>query len=192
MHHHPVAAARADRGNDPNDKASEQGERQEEEPCGLDDAVFADGDGIGLVDGTEHGYHIAADGNILAEADAAEHADQVVSDGSVVIGLDVAKEVDHIVLGDAGDVDVAEEDDDVAGDTGVGIDLDAAEEADGVVDRVAGGGMNLFAKVGIVLQVLGLTYEQRRPQLVEKLGEPAVEFFETTATVLDRVRKEGF
>lgn len=44
----------------------------------------------------------------------------------------------------------------------------------------------------LVLQVLGLTYEQRRPQLVEKLGEPAVEFFETTAKVLDRVRKEGF
>jgi hypothetical protein len=50
-----------------------------------------------------------------------------------------------------------------------------------------------FASVlKLVLQVLGLTYEQRRPQLVEKLGEPAVEFFETTAKVLDRVRKEGF
>jgi Domain of unknown function (DUF4157) len=44
----------------------------------------------------------------------------------------------------------------------------------------------------LVLQVLGLTYEQRRPQLVEKLGEPAVYFFETSAKVLTRVQKEGF
>ena len=44
----------------------------------------------------------------------------------------------------------------------------------------------------LFLQVLGLTYEQRRPQLVEKLTEPVVYFFETTGKVLDRVRKEGF
>ena len=43
----------------------------------------------------------------------------------------------------------------------------------------------------LFLQVLGLTYEQRRPQLVEKLTEPVVYFFETTGKVLDRVRKEG-
>lgn len=44
----------------------------------------------------------------------------------------------------------------------------------------------------LILQVLGLTYEQRRPQLVQKLGEPAVYFFETSAKVLTRVQKEGF
>jgi hypothetical protein len=44
----------------------------------------------------------------------------------------------------------------------------------------------------LILQVLGLTYEQRRPQLVEKLGEPAVYFFETSGKVLTRVQKEGF
>lgn len=44
----------------------------------------------------------------------------------------------------------------------------------------------------LVLQVLGLTYEQRRPQLVEKLGEPAVYFFETAGKVLARIQKEGF
>jgi len=44
----------------------------------------------------------------------------------------------------------------------------------------------------LILQVLGLTYEQRRPQLVEKLGESAVYFFETSAKVLTRIQKEGF
>jgi hypothetical protein len=44
----------------------------------------------------------------------------------------------------------------------------------------------------LVLQVLGLTYDQLRPQLVEKLGEPAVYFFETSAKVLTRIQKEGF
>jgi hypothetical protein len=44
----------------------------------------------------------------------------------------------------------------------------------------------------LFLQVLGLTYEQQRPLLVEKLTEPAVYFFETAGKVLDRVRKEGF
>jgi Domain of unknown function (DUF4157)/DNA/RNA non-specific endonuclease len=44
----------------------------------------------------------------------------------------------------------------------------------------------------LILQVLGLTYEQRRPQLVEKLGEPVVDFFETSGKVLTRVKNEGF
>lgn len=44
----------------------------------------------------------------------------------------------------------------------------------------------------LLLQVLGLTYDQKRPLLVEKLGEPAVYFFETTGKVLTRVQKEGF
>ena len=44
----------------------------------------------------------------------------------------------------------------------------------------------------LFLQVLGLTYEQQRPLLVQKLTEPAVYFFETAGKVLDRVRKEGF
>lgn len=43
----------------------------------------------------------------------------------------------------------------------------------------------------LFLEVLGLTYDQKRPLLVEKLTEPAVYFFETTGKVLDRVRKEG-
>jgi len=46
--------------------------------------------------------------------------------------------------------------------------------------------------LNLVLQVLGLTYEQRRPQLVEKLGESAVYFFETAVDVLQKVRKGGF
>jgi hypothetical protein len=46
--------------------------------------------------------------------------------------------------------------------------------------------------VHMVLQALKLTYEQRRPQLVEKLGEQAVYFFETAASVLTRIKKEGF
>jgi hypothetical protein len=44
----------------------------------------------------------------------------------------------------------------------------------------------------LVLQVLKLTYEQRRPQLVEKLGEQVVYFFETAADVFTRIKKEGF
>lgn len=43
----------------------------------------------------------------------------------------------------------------------------------------------------LFLQVLGLTYEQQRPLLVEKLTEPAVYFFETAGKVLARVQKEG-
>ena len=147
MHHHPVAAAVADGRDDEDDEATEEGKWQEEEPGGLDDAVFAYGDGGGLVDGAEHCDHVAADADIIAEANAAEHADEVVSDGGVVVGPDVAKEVDHVVLCGASDVDVAEEDDDVAGDVGVGIDVDAAEEADGIMDRVGGGGRNRFAKL---------------------------------------------
>jgi hypothetical protein len=46
--------------------------------------------------------------------------------------------------------------------------------------------------VKLVLQVLGLTYEQRRPQLVQKLGEPAVYYFETAGKILLRIHKEGF
>jgi len=44
----------------------------------------------------------------------------------------------------------------------------------------------------LILQVLGLTYEQRRPQLVEKLGETAVTFFETSVKIFERIRTEGF
>ena len=44
----------------------------------------------------------------------------------------------------------------------------------------------------LLLQVLGLTYEQRRPQLVEKLGETAVTFFETSVKIFERIRTEGF
>lgn len=44
----------------------------------------------------------------------------------------------------------------------------------------------------MVLEVLKLTYEQRRPQLVEKLGEQVVYFFETAGNVLTRIKKEGF
>ena len=43
-----------------------------------------------------------------------------------------------------------------------------------------------------ILQVLGLTYQQRRPQLVEKLGETAVTFFETSVKIFERIRTEGF
>ena len=46
--------------------------------------------------------------------------------------------------------------------------------------------------VNLVLQVLGLTWEQRRPQLVEKLGETVVYFFETAVDVFQRIRKGGF
>jgi len=46
--------------------------------------------------------------------------------------------------------------------------------------------------VQMVLSALKLTYEQRRPQLVEKLGEEVVYFFETAANVLTRIKKEGF
>lgn len=50
-----------------------------------------------------------------------------------------------------------------------------------------------FASVlKLILQVLGLTYEQRRPQLVEKLGETAVSFFETSVKIFQRIRTEGF
>jgi hypothetical protein len=44
----------------------------------------------------------------------------------------------------------------------------------------------------LILQVLGLTYDQLRPKLVTKLTEPVVYFFETAAKVLDRIQKEGF
>jgi Domain of unknown function (DUF4157)/DNA/RNA non-specific endonuclease len=44
----------------------------------------------------------------------------------------------------------------------------------------------------LVLQVLKLTYEQRRPQLVEKLGEEVVYFFETAADIFMRIKREGF
>jgi hypothetical protein len=44
----------------------------------------------------------------------------------------------------------------------------------------------------LILQVLGLTYEQRRPQLMEKLTAPVVYFFETSVKIFERIRKEGF
>jgi hypothetical protein len=44
----------------------------------------------------------------------------------------------------------------------------------------------------LILQVLGLTYDQIRPRLVTKLTEPVVYFFETSAKVLTRIQKEGF
>jgi hypothetical protein len=46
--------------------------------------------------------------------------------------------------------------------------------------------------VRLVLQVLGLTYEQRRPQLVTKLGAEAVYFFESAVDTFTRIKREGF
>lgn len=43
----------------------------------------------------------------------------------------------------------------------------------------------------LVLQVLKLTYEQRRPQLVEKLGEQVVYFFETAVDVFAKIKNQG-
>lgn len=44
----------------------------------------------------------------------------------------------------------------------------------------------------LVLQVLGLTYPQRRPQLVEKLGAAAVSFFESAASLIQKIHDQGF
>jgi len=44
----------------------------------------------------------------------------------------------------------------------------------------------------LVLQVLKLTYEQLRPEIVAKLGEDVVYFFETAGNVLTRIKNEGF
>ncbi len=44
----------------------------------------------------------------------------------------------------------------------------------------------------LVLEVLKLTYAQRRPQLVEKLGETVVYYFETAADIFMRIKREGF
>ena len=50
--------------------------------------------------------------------------------------------------------------------------------------------------LNLILQVLGLTYAQQRPQLVALLSEPEVYFIETaaetTTKVITRIRKEGF
>ncbi|HTD55849.1 MAG TPA: DUF4157 domain-containing protein [Silvibacterium sp.] len=43
----------------------------------------------------------------------------------------------------------------------------------------------------LILQVLKLTYEQRRPQLVEKLGEQVVYFFETAVDVFTKIKNQG-
>ena len=49
-----------------------------------------------------------------------------------------------------------------------------------------------FASIlNLVLQVLGLTYAQRRPQLVEKLGEQVVYFFETAVDVFIKIKNQG-
>jgi hypothetical protein len=43
----------------------------------------------------------------------------------------------------------------------------------------------------LILQVLKLTYEQRRPQLVEKLGEKMVYFFETAVDEFTKIKNQG-
>jgi hypothetical protein len=134
---------------DNEDDQSDDNQRNEENPAGLDDAIVADEDRFRSAYAAKQGHHILADGDVFAQPDDAEEAYQVLADGDVVLCRDFAEEIDDIVSGDAGQMDISEEDNDVAGD--LALDVYAAKKADGVVNRGIAGYVDVGAELDRVL-----------------------------------------